>query len=82
MIIDGIPSGDCECWCFLVTKETFKSVTGKKPDRRWDVGRFAKKGSPYRYMLYPNHLFDEGRKGELVTLCVESVPIGLKCSSV
>lgn len=75
MIIDGIPSGDCECWCFLVTKETFKSVTGKKPDRRWDVGRFAKKGSPYRYMLYPGHLIGYDDKDKLVTLSIEAIPV-------
>jgi hypothetical protein len=76
MIIDGISSGDLECWCFLVTKETFESVTGKKPDRRWDVGRFAKKGSLYRYMLYPGHLIGHDEKGILVTLSVEAVPVG------
>ena len=62
MIIEGIPSGDLECWCLLVTKETFTEVMGKTPDMRWDVGRFAKKGSPYRYMLYPNALFSDDPK--------------------
>jgi hypothetical protein len=53
MIFEGIPSGDLECFCLLVTKETFEKMTGKRPDQKYDVGRFAKKGSPYRYMLYP-----------------------------
>ena len=59
MIIEGIPSGDLECWCLLVTRETFIELTGKKPHHKWDVGRFAKKGSPYRYMIYPHSLFSE-----------------------
>lgn len=62
MIIEGIPSGDLECWCLLVTKETFTKLTGQKPDKKYDVGRFAKKGSPYRYMVYPNTLFSEDPK--------------------
>jgi hypothetical protein len=53
MILEGIPSGDLECFCLLVTKETFEEMTGRKPDPKYDVGRFAKKGSPHRYMLYP-----------------------------
>lgn len=62
MIIEGIPSGDLECWCLLVTKETFKELTGKAPDPKYDVGRFAKKKSPFRYMIYPHTLFNEDLK--------------------
>lgn len=57
MIIEGIPSGDMECFCLLVTKETFEELTGKKPDPKYDSGRFAKKGSPYRYAVYPMDIF-------------------------
>lgn len=53
MIIEGIPSGDSECFCLLVTKKTFEDAMGRKPDPKYDVGRYAKKGSLHRYMLYP-----------------------------
>lgn len=70
MIIEGIASGDLECWCFLVDLKTFKKVTGEKPGK-WDVGRFAKKGSPYRYMLYPNHLVGFEKDGKLIEIKIE-----------
>lgn len=77
MIIEGIPSGDLECWCLLVTKETFTELTGKKPDQKYDVGRFAKKGSPYRYMIYPHTLFNEDlrsvEKKELLVISVDVI---------
>lgn len=65
--ITGIPSGDLECWCLLVDRETFKWVKGVEPeeiagqahDYRGDVGRFAVEGSPYRYMLYPSDLIPD-----------------------
>lgn len=74
MIFEGIPSGDLECFCLLVTKETFVEMTGKKPDPRWDVGRFAKKGSPYRYMLYPHDMLgiDAHDKGNVFVISVEA----------
>jgi len=70
MILEGIPSGDLECWCFLVDRNTFINVTGRKP-KQYNVGRFAKKGSPHRYMLYPESLIDD-RGGKLVVLAIES----------
>lgn len=71
MIVEGIPSGDLECWCFLVDKGTFKRVKGKNPDRRWDVGRFAEEGSKYRYMLYPHDLIGWDMKGKVIEVKVE-----------
>lgn len=74
MIIKGIPSGDLECWCFLVDKRTFIQVTGKPPGK-YDLGRLAPKGSPYRYMLYPGTLIDEydrQLKDKVVILSVEA----------
>lgn len=74
MIIEGIPSGDLECWCLLVTKETFEEMTGRKPDRKYDVGRFAKKGSPHRYMLYPCDMLGiEAHDTSLHVISVEAV---------
>lgn len=72
MIIHGVPSGDLECWCFLVDKETFDSVAGRKPTKL-DVGRFAKKGSPYQYMLYPCQLLHDGMDGKVITLSIEAI---------
>jgi hypothetical protein len=70
MIIEGIPSGDLECWCLLVTKETFTDLMGKPPDDEFDVGRFAKKGSKYRYMIYPSVLIDEEKHGKKEVLVI------------
>lgn len=70
MILVGIPSGDAECWCFLVDKKTFTKVTGKPP-AMYDVGRFAAKGSPHRYMLYPDRLIPEVKKGQVIALSVD-----------
>lgn len=74
MIIDGVPSGDGECWCFLVDKETYESVTGRRPTED-DLGGFAKKGSPYRYKLYPIDLLSDGidLKGKVITLSIEAL---------
>lgn len=75
MIIEGIPSGDLECFCLLVRKETFIELTGKKPDPKYDVGRFAKKGSEYRYMLYPCDMLgiDYNEKDNVFVISVEAV---------
>lgn len=70
MIIEGIPSGDLECWCLLVTKETFIELMGKPPDDEFDVGRFAKKGSKHRYKIYPSALLDEERHGRKDVLVI------------
>lgn len=77
MILMGIQSGDCECWCFLVDYKTFVEVKKEKPSR-WDLGRFRQPGSPYRYMLYPNDLFG-WKDGEVITIHVES---GIKVPTV
>lgn len=71
MILKGVPSGDLECWCFLVDKKTFIEVKGKEPEE-WDVAPRAK--APYRYRLYPGEIFDEhdrGLKGKVVILAVD-----------
>lgn len=70
MILVGIPSGDSECWCFLVDKKTFTKVKGQPPDKL-DVGRGAKKGCKYRYMIYPDHLIPEAQ-GKLVAMSVDA----------
>lgn len=66
MIVAGIVSGDHECWCLLVDAETFRKVKGEGPCQ-YDVGPFAKKGCPYRYMVYPSDLIQEftKKKGQL-----------------
>lgn len=74
MIIEGIPSGDLECWCLLVRRETFVDLTGRKP-HKYDLGRFAKKGSPYKYMVYPNALLGEefDYKKEVLVISIDVV---------
>lgn len=71
MIVEGIPSGDHECWVLLVDAETFKRVKGKNPDKKYDVGPFAKIGSPYRYMLNSSDLIGYDWKGKLVEIKIE-----------
>ncbi len=55
----GIPSGDCECFCWEVDQETYKRITGCKPGRH-DRGK--KRGM---HRLYPddiigNKVFQDG----------------------
>jgi hypothetical protein len=73
MIFEGIPSGDLECFCLLVTKETFIELTGKKPGK-YDIGRFAVKGSPHRYMVYPSDMLGiDAHDKSLHVISVEAV---------
>lgn len=73
MIIEGIPSGDSECWCLLVDRKTFIKLAKKTPDK-YDIGRFAEKGSPYRYMLYPMDMLGiDYRDKSLHVITVEAV---------
>lgn len=55
MKIVGIPSGDHECWCLLVTKEDFKAIMNEDPGE-FDEGPFAEAGSDYRYKIYPDNI--------------------------
>lgn len=66
MMIQGIPSGDLECWCLLVTKDDFWRVTGREPEEH-DMKRSAT--GQHKYMLYPENLM--GHNGELVYLKIE-----------
>lgn len=78
MIIKGVPSGDGECWCFLVDKKTFIELTGKPPEE-YDIGRPLTKGSPYRYKVYPGTLidqYDKGLEGKVVILSVSAIEEG------
>ncbi len=71
--VNGIQSGDHECWCFLVTKEDFIRIKGVEPNR-WDVGPFAEEGSEYRYKLYPSDLIVERKDRQgVVSLSIRSV---------
>lgn len=68
MMIRGIQTGDGECWCFLVTRHTYRKVTGKNPSV-WDRHhRGVRRGSPYRYRLYPGHLIGWDWKDRVVDL--------------
>jgi len=53
-----------------VDRETFIAIKGKEPedmrdeeDYRSDVGRFAVKGSPYQYMIYPSDIIPDSGAG-------------------
>jgi hypothetical protein len=48
--ITGIPSGDCECFCWEVTLEEYEKVTGGKPDDEWE------KLQNGLYRLYPDDI--------------------------
>ena len=71
MIVTGIPSGDHECWCLLVTADEFKRLKGEAPDLECDVGPFAPKDSPYRFKLYPSDLIKD-TEGQPTTIYVDS----------
>lgn len=73
--IQGVPSGDWECWCLLVTKEDYRRVRGKDPEEH-DEGPFAQEASPYRYKLYPDDLIvstgDDVNSKPVISLKVKS----------
>ncbi len=54
---EGIPSGDHECFCFAVDRETFIRIEEREPERpeenHFNHGMFN---------LYPNALFGDKRR--------------------
>jgi hypothetical protein len=76
--VTGVSSGDHECWCLLVDKATFVRLRGDEPDEGFDVGPFAKPGSPYKYKLYPGDLIGRNveERGQVMTLSIEAVVKG------
>lgn len=60
MILRGVPSGDGECWCLLVTREYFRVVMGRYPDKD---ERAPGKPGPYQYRMYPSSFIGHGWKG-------------------
>ncbi len=70
--VEGVPFGDGECWCFLVTKATFERVTGREPERGDTTTLFDLiPGGEFLYRLYPGDLIGYESKGVLVKLCME-----------
>lgn len=76
----GINSGDGECFCFEVDKETFIKITGREPenldyaDGEWndsDLDFVPYEDSLIR--LYPYFLFGEFGKKVKVKLVVEEI---------
>ena len=59
----GVPSGDGECFCWDVTPDVFRAVTGREPDR-YDTG------------IYPNQIIHAGGRGEAFRFVVETHPVG------
>lgn len=75
MTIRGIPTGDGECWCFLVSRNTYRRVIGRNPSS-WDrQDRGVKKGSAYKYRLYPERLIGWELRGTVVDLEVSAKPV-------
>ena len=59
-IFEAIPSGDCECFCFAVDRDTFKQVTKMEPDETDLFADWFIKDKPHlqgKYRLYPTDLF-------------------------
>jgi hypothetical protein len=76
---EGILSGDHECFCWDVTRETYKQVTGSFPNK-YDKSVFNKSGKKKLYGLYPGAILDVlGAKPNAkckVTISVEAVEEG------
>lgn len=49
----GIPSGDYDGFCWDVSIDTFKKITGRKPNS-YEKSYF----NDGKYRIYPNHFFD------------------------
>lgn len=74
MFIKGIPSGDGECWCLLVTRETFEALTGGPPDDEFDKMK-VKTDKAYCYKVYPCTLFDISfEKKHIYLFSIEAQP--------
>lgn len=54
---EGISSGDHECFCWDVTREVYKQVTGSFPGK-YDKSAFNKCGKKQLYKLYPGAILD------------------------
>ncbi len=68
MILQGVPAGDGECWCFLVDADTFEQVKGRPPepeDAHADTNR------PHVFMLHPDDLLGTEHDGKVVVLSIE-----------
>lgn len=66
MIVKGMASGDMECWCFLVTAEDYRRITGRS-EEGWEA-RYPQ--GDYKYALYPSDLIKVEDHVE-TTICVE-----------
>ena len=67
LIFQGIPSGDHECFCFAVDKETFIKFNKREPDK-YDICPFHID----KYKLYPNKLFSGYSKSIEVLITIRS----------
>jgi hypothetical protein len=64
VIFKAIPSGDYECFCFDVDRETFKRLTKHNPNKH-DKSTFNKG----LYKIYPFHLF--GHEDRVLKFSIE-----------
>lgn len=66
---EGICSGDYECFCWAVDKETFIRIKDHEPDQ-FDVNKFIRDDAHDEplYNIYPDDVIgkDEGRKQSFI----------------
>ena len=77
---EGIPSGDYECFCWDVDRETFIRVTGREPES-YDESSFHEG----LYMLYPSTamgLFDKKHKLGFTLQVEEGLSNCARCGTV
>jgi hypothetical protein len=58
---NGILSGDGECFCWVVDKETFIEIIGEEPEVPWDSSRYCEG----KYNIYPGDLFGVSENKEM-----------------
>lgn len=66
---EGIPSGDSECFCFYVARDTFVKIMGHEPDE-YDSHQV---GSNELFSLYPDDLFKHTHNKFKITVSYEEV---------
>jgi hypothetical protein len=76
VIVEGYPTGDCECFCIEVTEEVFLAVAGENElkwyhrENEWDLEDHLERGQPKETfkpkppMLYPLHIIHSLTKAE------------------
>ena len=74
---EGYHSGDRECFCFAVDRETFEGVIGRAPNA-WDQSRLH----DGLFMIYPDEFFSglDKKKFKISLRIEESTADSRRCS--